>query len=205
MNVISLCDKTGNMVTPWADAGYNCLCLDWQHSIRKDRVDGNITYRWSDIRQITPANLPEPSIIFAFPDCTHLSLSGARDHRKKGIQLLIDALTLVEACRRLCEWYKCPWMIENPMSRLSTCWRKPYYKFTHWNYGDLNEKQTWLWTGGGFVMPEFKYIKKPDGVTLGTNWMSPGGDRANLRSQTPPGFARAVFEANAEAVKYDLA
>jgi hypothetical protein len=27
--------------------------------------------------------------------------------------------------------------------------------------------------------------------------MAPGADRANLRSATPPGFARAVFHANA--------
>ena len=57
--VISLCDKTGIMVRPWADAGWPCLCLDWQHSIRRDRVDGNITYRWADIRSLTPFDLPD--------------------------------------------------------------------------------------------------------------------------------------------------
>lgn len=184
------------MVKPWAEAGYECLCLDWQHPIRRDKVKGNITYRWADIRQLTPPDLPEPEIIFAFPDCTHLSLSGARDHKKKGIQLLIDSLVLIEACRKICEWYSCPWMIENPMSRLSTCWRKPDYKFTHWNYGDMNEKQTWLWCGGGFVMPGYKYIEKPKDVKPLTWIEPPSKDRSNRRSETPMGFAKAVYDAN---------
>ena len=38
--VISLCDKTGNMVRPWAEAGFECICVDIQHSIRKDRREG---------------------------------------------------------------------------------------------------------------------------------------------------------------------
>ena len=38
--VISLCDLTGHMVLPWAEAGYECWCVDVQHSIRKERVEG---------------------------------------------------------------------------------------------------------------------------------------------------------------------
>lgn len=41
--VISLCDETGNMVRPRADAGYPCFCFDVKHSIRRPRQEGNIT------------------------------------------------------------------------------------------------------------------------------------------------------------------
>ncbi len=27
--IISLCDFTGNMVKPWADAGFKCYCFAW--------------------------------------------------------------------------------------------------------------------------------------------------------------------------------
>lgn len=36
--MISLCDVTGVMAEPWAEAGYDCYCVDVQHSIRRDRT-----------------------------------------------------------------------------------------------------------------------------------------------------------------------
>jgi hypothetical protein len=35
---ISLCDKTGIMMVPWAEAGYTCYCVDLQHQTRKDKI-----------------------------------------------------------------------------------------------------------------------------------------------------------------------
>lgn len=195
--VISLCDRTGNIVKPWAEAGYPCICYDWRHSIRRDRVRGNITYRWADVRGLTPDDLPENIAIgFAFPDCTNGALSGARDFQRKGMQGLIDFLTLVEACRKLLCFARCPWMLEQPMSRLSTCWRKPDHKFSPWMYGDNYQKETWLWTGGGFVMPPPVATVKPASVKESIWRMPPSQDRKDLRAVTPMGFSRAVFEAN---------
>ena len=109
----------------------------------------------------------------------------------------IDALTLVEACRKLLCCLRCPWMIENPMSRLSTAWRKPNHKFTPWMYGENYQKEMWLWTGGGFVMRAPLVTEKPADVTEAIWKMPPSEDRKNLRAVTPIGFARAVFDANA--------
>lgn len=36
--VLSMCDRTGNMVRLWADAGFECWCVDTGHSIRKDKT-----------------------------------------------------------------------------------------------------------------------------------------------------------------------
>lgn len=62
--------------------------------------------------------------------------------------------------------------------------------------GDGYTKRTCLWTGNGFVMP----VPQRDG-SLGApdnriHFASPGPERANFRSATPMGFARAVFDAN---------
>jgi hypothetical protein len=203
MNIISLCDRTGNMVKPWAEAGYACVCYDWQHSIRRDRVKqyasgGSIAYRWADVRGLTLDDLPAGlyAAAFAFPDCTNGALSGARDFERKGIQGAIDYLVLIEACRKLCCCMDCPWMIEQPMSRLSTIWRKPDHTFSPWQYGDGYQKETWLWTGGGFVMPQPMLATKPKGTTEAIWKMPPSSERKNLRAITPMGFARAVFAAN---------
>jgi hypothetical protein len=208
--VVSLCDLTGNMVRPWADAGFDCVCYDLQHSIRADREErvgrGRITYRWADVRSLTPADFPDPVIVFAFPPCTHLAVSGARDFARKGMRLLIDALETVEACRVLCECAGAPWMIENPVSRLSTLWRKPDHTFDPCEYAgyeggeaETYTKKTCLWVGAGFMMP----ATAPVAPTLGSaiHLMPPSADRANLRSATPAGFARAVYMANAPAVR----
>lgn len=192
--ILSLCDYSGNMVRPWAEAGYECLCIDLAHPIRSDRTEGNVTYRWGDVRSLTPAEYPVPDIVFAFPPCTHLAVSGARDWKRKGLQPLIDGLEIVEACRRLARWPGCPWMIENPVSRLSSLWRKPDYTFQPCDYGDTYTKRTCLWTGGGFVMPDPDPVEPVEGSKM--HRLPPSEDRARMRSETPMGFARAVFAAN---------
>lgn len=197
-SVVSFCELTGNMVRPWAQAGYSCVCYDWQHSIRADRVEGNITYRWADVRQLTLEDLPaDVAIAFAFPECTNLAVSGARDFQRKGIQGLIDGLTLVEACRKLCCSLRCPWVLENPISVLSSCWRKPDAIVQPWMFGTPESKATCLWTGGGFKIPAPLVIDKPANVVEKVWKMPPGKERANLRAVTPETFARAVYDANA--------
>ena len=200
-DVVSLCDLTGNMVMPWAEAGYRCLCLDIAHSIRREREtevgSGSIVYRWANVRSLTPSDLPrDPVITFAFPPCTNLAVSGARDFKQKGIRGLIDGLELVEACRQLCEFTTGPWMLENPVSRLSSCWRKPDHTFHPWMYGDNYTKNTCLWTGNEILMPQPTIDEQPEDCDQRIWLMSPGHGRAAKRSETPMGFAKAVFEAN---------
>lgn len=200
--IISLCDLTGNMVRPWAEAGYECICVDVQHSIRRDRQEGNIRYVWGDVRSWWPDSFDGVKAVFAFPPCTHLAVSGARDFERKGLSYLIDSLQLVEACRRICEASGAKWMLENPVGRLSTCWRKPDHIFDPCDYAgyldvpapEAYTKKTCLWTGGGFAMPEVRRVNPDLGSKM--HFIPPSDERANLRSATPMGFAQAVFEAN---------
>lgn len=222
--VISLCDKTGNMVRPWAEAGYICICVDVQHSIRatkagRHRVErfpsgGEIHYVHGDARSWTPLHFCENffslyRIVFVacFPVCTDMAGSGAQDYSNKrgrplkGIPMLADGLLLVNACEQAAAWSGAPYCLENPVGVIPTHHRKPDYYFQPWNYGDLWTKETCLWTGNGFVMPKFIYDKEPEGV-IEKIWMaSPGDGRADLRSETPVNFARAVFESNRTGIK----
>lgn len=200
--VVSLCDRTGAMVLPWAKAGYECWCVDIQHSIRRPRVEGNVHFVWGDARSWCPPDGRQIAILFAFPPCTDVAVSGARDFATKGPALLSDALTLFNACRQAGSWSGCPWMIENPVGVLSTHVGKPNYTFDPCDFSaycddpeaEAYTKKTCLWTGGGFVLPKTKRVSP----TLGSKMhlMPPSDDRADLRSVTPTGFARAVFEAN---------
>ena len=202
-----MCDLTGNMVRPWADAGCTCICVDIQHSIRNDTIveygKGKIIYTWGDARSWSPLKWDigfhsKHNLIFisAFPVCTHMAVSGARDFKKKGIPMMYDGLMLFNSCVQIAEWSGVPFCVENPVGIIPSHYRKPDYYFHPWYYGDLYTKYTCLWTGGGFVMPEKKYLTKPE-ETSEKIWKMPSSDdRADKRSETPKGFAMAVFKEN---------
>jgi hypothetical protein len=185
------------MVQPWLDAGYDAAIVDQQHDPGVHR-DGNLWRIGSDVR-LYNLNF-HPAIVFAFPPCTNLAVSGARWFQDKGLEALHESLGLVIRCKRICEESGAPWMLENPVGTLSSYWRKPDYTFQPWQYGDLYYKKTCLWTGGGFVMPEAWNVTAPDGTRPAIHQMPPSKDRGDKRSVTPAGFARAVFEANEPTV-----
>lgn len=199
--VVALCNRTRNMVAPWLAAGYQAVTVDMQEA---DQAEDGRVHLIADVTQLTTDWIKSlsPAIVFAFPPCTDLAVSGARHFRDKGLPRLIDALRIVNACRELCEASGAPYMIENPVSTLSTYWRDPDHTFDPSDFALYAEdpdsqayvKKTCLWTGGGFIMPQ----RAPVSPTLGSKmWrLPPSEDRANLRSETPKGFAQAVFEAN---------
>lgn len=196
--VLSLCDESAVAVQPWADAGYRCVCVDLQP---RESNHPNIEHVRADVRHWLPPK-EDFAIVMAWPPCTNLAVSGARWFADKGLRGLIEGLELVEACRAICEWSGAPWLLENPVGTLSTYWRKPDHRFDPCDFGDYLDppgdaytKRTCLWTGGGFVMPEPKPVVPVNGSKM--HRLPPSEDRARLRSETPRGFAQAVFEANA--------
>lgn len=195
--VISLCDLTGNMVRPWAEAGFECYAVDTAHSIRRDREvsfpgGGYIHYVWGDVRSWSPPGAV--GFLCAFPPCTDLAASGARDFRKKGWPLLRDGMELFHACILAGQWARCPYMVENPVGRIAGIHGAAEFTFDPCDYGDPYTKKTCLWTGGGFVMPDKQRVEPTEGSKIID--YPPSADRAALRSATPMGFARAVFNAN---------
>lgn len=195
--VISFCEYTGDMVRPWAEMGYPCICVDIQQERRDEQFEsgGSITYVQADLFDYLPP-IRKYKIAFAFPECTNLAVSGAKHFAEKGLRGLTKGIALVEKCIQLCEWTEAAWMLENPVGVLSSYWRKPDYLFQPWNYGDLESKKTCVWTGNGFVMPEFEFAVKPEGVKESVWKMGPSEDRGRKRSVISQVFANRVFEAN---------
>jgi hypothetical protein len=96
-------------------------------------------------------------------------------------------------------------MLENPVGILSNVPHigKPDFYFdpadyTAFEYDDHYTKKTCLWTGNGFVMPPAARDPRWTGIKPDNriHFASPGDDRADFRSMTPMGFARAVFASN---------
>ena len=229
--VISLYDYTGEALKPWAEAGYRCYAFDIQHGYGRFEPIGDnggfIYYEGKDLHDKRSIwNLQQRfqnknvTFAMAFPVCTDMAVSGAAHFKRKRER---DPLFQRKAanyaiwCAELFQALDCPYFIENPVSVLSTLWRKPDYSFHPYEYGgyidpeqaehpkwpdyiapmDAYPKKTCLWTGGGFVMPDISPVEPETGhsrqhLKLGGKSMK----TKNIRSATPRGFAQAVFNSN---------
>lgn len=223
--VLFLYDYTGIMAQPWLDAGYECWCVDSQHPEGITR-EGNLVKvgmfmsNTDDCVEWFKNNLQDVKFVFGFPPCTDLAVSGAAWFEKKkkanpGYRK--QAMDLVYVVKRLGEFFDVPWALENPISVISSEWRKPDYMFHPWEYSgylpkndehpmypeyiaprDMYPKKTCIWSGNGFKMPTKKFDSKPE-KGYSTQHLKLGGKSLktkNIRSATPRGFAKAVFTAN---------
>ena len=156
---VFLCDESGVMARPWAEAGYECWCIDIKHPRGITKRDGLICVG-ADINELYRGHwwMPKSADFgFAFPDCTYLTISGNRWQRARGPGCVGRGLLFADTCWRLLLSYECPWGIENPaVGRLSSAWCKPDFTFHPWEFaGWLDDpekenttKNTGLWTGG---------------------------------------------------------
>lgn len=151
------------------------------------------------------------AFVAGFPPCTDLAVSGARwfeAKRQADPAVQFKAMHVVWQCQIIGELSGAPWFAENPVSQISSLWRKPDHSFNPHDFtgfcaNDNYTKKTCLWTGGGFVMPDQFRDEKLGVPDNRIHQAPPGPERANFRSATPEGFARAVFLANAPHLKAD--
>ena len=226
--IISLFDYTGVMVEPWIKMGNQCFIFDIQHpdiSIEEQLSQGanpvKISGDYSAWKEIIQDIRKQYNIkmVFSFPPCTDLAVSGAAHFAKKleaDPQYLDKAMLMVYAGKEIAHMLNRPFMIENPVSVISTTWRKPNHTFHPYEYGgyldtddiapyeliparDRYTKKTCLWTGNGFLMPEKKPVELPNGYKYSPQHLKLGGKSLktkNIRSATPRGFSQAVAEFN---------
>jgi hypothetical protein len=184
--VLDLCGGTGAWSKPYAEAGYDVR---------------NITLPDYDVcTYIPPAGVHG---ILAAPPCTEFSLAKTTAPRdfKKGLQTIDACFRIVWRCKRdgKLAW----WALENPYpSMLSKFLGPPRSSFQPFDFGDPWTKRTGLW--GDFQPPGKWNRKRPEYHMVGGDPRSDRlpsltmhhGQRARLRAITPPGFAKAFFEAN---------
>ena len=224
--VISLFDYTGAISKPYLDAGYAVYQFDQQleDNIRgwNWQVGGDYR-RWDSMINAIYATC-EPVLIMSAPPCTDLCSSGAAHMAKKRLanpDYEAEAMDMVLLAKRIADEHGTPYAIENPVSRISTLWRKPDFYFHPYEYGgylpeddtppnyvtparDCYSKKTGQWTGNGFIEPVRKPVSLPEGYTYSLHHLKLGGSSLrtkNLRSACPRGWAIALFEANHQPVK----
>lgn len=226
MSIIALYDMSGLSVRDWAEAGEECFCFDLVNTGKIERFEsgGSITFlKWD--AQATNAReqvlLRKPQLVIGFPPCTDLAVSGAKHFSRKAIadrDFQFSALAMVLLVPGIAEIAGCPWIVENPVGSLSSLWRQPDKIFNPADFGgylaeedqhplwpqyiaarDAYNKKTCIWARD-ILWPSrapVPYQVSEDGFNTQTQML--GGKSAKtkqIRSMTPRGFARALFEAN---------
>ena len=222
---VFLYDFTGLMAEPWLADNFECWCFDGQHPRGVTR-DGNHVKvgMWLHPTSAEAIKLivgDGVSFVFGFPECTDLTVAGAKHWAKKREakpKFQHEAMALCDLVRMVGEAFGCAWAFENPVGALSTLYRKPDFSFHPCDYAgylpdddahpiypdvypgrDRYNKNTCIWCGGGFIEPERRRIEPEHKDNPG--WKKCGGKSTrtkNIRSATPRGFAKAVFLANKE-------
>lgn len=177
--ILDLCGGSGAWSKPYADAGYNVKLIDINNE--------------QDVRLLTA---PKEHVhgVLAAPPCTYFCRMRMCRGRPTDEEF-IGALSIVDACLRVIQVCKPKWWaLENPLGYLKEWLGEPVLKFNPCDYGDPWTKKTWIW--GSFNKPKRNPVnaigpwihrkKGKHGVS--------SGDKNN--AVTPPGFARAFFEAN---------
>jgi len=124
-------------------------------------------------------------MMIAHPPCTHLAVSGARwfkDKREEQFAAIEFFMALVNA--------PIPKIaIENPVSIMSTRYRKPNQIIQPWQYGHGETKATCLWLKNLPLLQPTNIVK---GRKPRVHLLPPSPDRWKLRSITYEGIANAM-------------
>lgn len=160
-----------------------------------------------------------PGFIMSWPPCTHLARSGAAhfDAKLEEDPLIHKkAIWMARHAEFIGTKLGVPWFAENPVGILSSRWRKPDHLFDPCDYAgylpeddehprwpdyiaprDRYNKRTCIWSGNGFVMPEFRHLPPIEKAWPALHKV--GGKTARtkeIRSEGPRGFLEAVCLAN---------
>lgn len=166
--VLDLCGGTGAWSQPYREAGYDVRVVTWP----------------DDVRTFVPPGRVHG--ILGAPPCAQFSI--ARNGHPEIERDFVEGMACVNAILRIVlqtkpQW----WCVENPSGHLAKFLGRPRFTFEPHDFGDAWTKRTCLWgefaepTKGPFVTPTTSAMRR---------------STPEQRAITPPGFARAFFDAN---------
>lgn len=164
---------------------------------------------WHLHQDVLPLLREKWDMIIAFPPCTYLTVTGNRwfnidRYGEKAIQRHKDRKDAIDFFMSFANADCDKIAIENPVGIMSSEWRKPDQIINPWQFGDNFEKKTCLWLKGLPMLKPTNIVEIPprkrfdSGKTMPSwyaeAWRLPKEERAELRSKTFPGIAKAMAE-----------
>lgn len=178
MRVLVACEYSGRVRDAFLRDGHEAMSCDLLPT------DAPGPHYHGDVRDV----LDYPwDLMIAHPPCTDLAVSGARhfaakrlDGRQQAGASFVRMLSKADIPRIA---------IENPVSVLSSIWRKPDQVIQPWMFGHGETKATCLWLKG---LPLLRPTEVVDGREPRVHRLPPTADRWKIRSETYQGIADAM-------------
>lgn len=195
MNVLIACEESGTVRDAFIKRGHNAISCDIVETSKPGpHLLGDALYY---------AYMGVYDLIIAHPPCTYLANSGVCHlYKKDGTinherwELMREAFDFFEAlrlapCEKIC--------IENPIPHKYGIGKTYQQIIQPWMFGHMERKATCLWLKGlPPLMPtnnvKEKMLKLPKKIQNRVHYLSPGKDRAKLRSKTYQGIADAMAQ-----------
>lgn len=182
MRVLVGCERSRVVASAFEARGHKVLSCDLEPARR-----GGAHYL-GDVFDVI--DYPWDLAIF-HPPCTHTAVSGAKHFAEKwndgrqafGISFILALVRRSEHIPRV--------VIEQPVSILSSHWRKPDQIIQPWQFGHGETKTTCLWLKG---LPALTPTQIVEGREARIHRMAPSDDRAEKRSETYAGIAEAMAD-----------
>jgi site-specific DNA-cytosine methylase len=187
MRVLVACEYSGVVRDAFLAAGHDAMSCD----LLPTDVPG--PHHQGDVFDVIDKGW---DLMIAHPPCTHLAVSGAKHFAKKradgrqqeGIDFFmkLSNIDIPMVC------------LENPVSIMSTVWRKPDQIIQPWQFGDEFQKTTCLWLKGlpplvyTNIVGKGEFVVTPSGKRL-PKWY-PDNKNPKHRSKTFPGIAQAMAQ-----------
>lgn len=179
MRVLVACEFSGAVRRAFAARGHYAISCDLLPS------EDNSNNHWNcDVRDVLESGW---DLMIAHPPCTHLAVSGARwfkgkkDEQAHGLGFVMQLWAA--PVDRIC--------VENPVSILSSRWRRPDQIIQPWQFGHGETKATCLWLKN---LPPLAPTNIVEGREPRVHHASPGEDRWKERSRTMHGIAEAMAD-----------
>lgn len=178
MKVLVACEYSGTVRDAFIKLGHEAMSCD----LLPTEAPG--PHYQGDVRDVL--NFPW-DLMIAHPPCTHLSVSGARHFQGKkltGLQQSAVSFFMMLAKSDIPRI-----AIENPISVMSSFWRRPDQIIQPWQFGHGETKATCLWLKG---LPLLTPTNIVEGREARIHKLPPSADRWKIRSTTYQGIAEAM-------------
>lgn len=180
MKVLIGCECSGEVRDAFIEAGHDAMSCDLQPTDKpgphyQGSVLDVIDYPWD--------------LAIFHPPCTHTSVSGSRHFEAKrmdgrqqaGVSFFMQLVRRSEHIQKT--------VFEQPISIMSSLYRKPDQIIQPWQFGHGETKATCLWLKGLPLLVPTEFV---EGREARIHRMPPSADRAKLRSKTFSGVAKAM-------------
>lgn len=181
MRVIVACEFSGVVREAFRKRGHDAWSCDLLPA-----DDGSKYHYQEDVWYLLDQS-EKWDLMIAHPPCTHLAVSGARwfkEKQKEQAEAIEFFMSLINAPIDKIA-------VENPISIMSTRYRKPDQIIQPWQFGHGETKATCLWLKN---LPKLKPTNIVEGREARIHKMPPGPDRWKKRSITFQGIADAFAE-----------